>query len=471
MKVVAVTPNWDLYKGLTSTDTLRPPKSAALEWLYLRRDVAQATEDLDLTIADEYRGQRSIADFIDYVRSSVRPTVCLLSTTPSYLFWRCPPPGLSLVKRYVAALRTAAPDSKIVLVGPHATVTPDTVIRSTGADFAFRGEIDSALLTSISLLQRSQDAEFVASLVSLGSIAPELPLSGAPVSYTREDLARTEPHTWLPSASRDLLHADGYGYALLESSRGCSFDCGFCLRAGFRRKLRLKPPETFAAEVESLRRMGAAYAFLLDETFGLPRSHAREIMWILHDADLPYGAQTRPDIWREEDLELLRKTGCVYLEVGTESLTDRGIAALGKFGDAAGMKAATNRIKERIPYVGVNILDVGNPDLRLMTPKDAVNERDNEGRLPPAYTPYPGTPWGQRALTNAGLIETWDDAALLYATYSVMSRNSVIGSLMRRSQALRRIVMCGLRVVQRLGVDAGVQTRFERYKESQRGAR
>src|SRR3954451_2096687 len=45
-----------------------------------------------------------------------RPDITVVTTAPSYLFWRCPPPEITIPKRLINAVRPYV--DKIVAVGP-----------------------------------------------------------------------------------------------------------------------------------------------------------------------------------------------------------------------------------------------------------------------------------------------------------------------------------------------------------------
>jgi anaerobic magnesium-protoporphyrin IX monomethyl ester cyclase len=66
----------------------------------------------------------------------------IIPTAPSYLFWRCPQPELRVASQWITALDRP---SKVVVIGPHGSVTPRTTLDKTGADIVLRGEPDQTL--------------------------------------------------------------------------------------------------------------------------------------------------------------------------------------------------------------------------------------------------------------------------------------------------------------------------------------
>ena len=53
--------------------------------------------------------------------------VIVVTTAPSYLFWRCPPPELKVPQQLCHLLRQLP--AKLVVVGPHGSTTPRPVLR------------------------------------------------------------------------------------------------------------------------------------------------------------------------------------------------------------------------------------------------------------------------------------------------------------------------------------------------------
>jgi hypothetical protein len=70
------------------------------------------------------------------------PERIVITTAPSYLFWRCAPPELRVPQQTLQAIRSAAGDPApvVIAIGPHASTTPGATLRKLGADAAVLGE-------------------------------------------------------------------------------------------------------------------------------------------------------------------------------------------------------------------------------------------------------------------------------------------------------------------------------------------
>src|SRR3569833_4449569 len=85
----------------------------------------------------------SHSDIADELRS-FRPDMIVITTAPTYLFWRCAPPELRVPQELVAAVRDLAP--LLVGVGPHGSTTPRAALRKLGGDIVVMGECEETLV-------------------------------------------------------------------------------------------------------------------------------------------------------------------------------------------------------------------------------------------------------------------------------------------------------------------------------------
>src|SRR5690348_9509280 len=96
-------------------------------------DVLLVDAQLEELGADEIR--RRVGDF--------RPHFTVVTSAPSYLFWRCAPPELRVPQETARLLRDVS--ENLIAVGPHASTTPRTTLRKVGADAAVLGECEEIL--------------------------------------------------------------------------------------------------------------------------------------------------------------------------------------------------------------------------------------------------------------------------------------------------------------------------------------
>ncbi len=113
--------------------------------------------------------------------------------------------------------------------------------------------------------------------------------------------------------------------ALLLTSRGCPFNCSYCgCNLIFGRKLRFRSLDKIEEEVKLLKNKFAIEGlWIVDDTFTIKREHAIGVARILKKYGLIWGCQSRVDTINEELMSIMRQSGCVQIDFGVESGSQR----------------------------------------------------------------------------------------------------------------------------------------------------
>ncbi|CCE11295.1 putative Fe-S oxidoreductase homolog to Magnesium-protoporphyrin IX monomethyl ester (oxidative) cyclase [Bradyrhizobium sp. STM 3843] len=322
-----------------------------------------------------------------------RPDLIVITTAPTYLFWRCAPPELRVPQQLTRAISDLAPT--LVAVGPHGSTTPRSVLRKLDVDIVVMGECEQALLR---LADGERDFPGLAFREN-----GEIRVNGGPQAAKFID----QPALVWPDEMVRRHHHHHHRFdaepirpgAEVEASRGCPYHCTFCAKDNFRNAYRRRPAAAVLDEVDHLSRQNAEYIYFIDEIF-LPN---KELLQGLVARGLKFGVQTRIDLWKPDMLELLGRAGCVSIEAGIESLTVEGRAALEK-----NCKMDTDQLADRlvearkhVPFVQANLIEMPQDD-------DPVVQRWRQRMLdagvwandPVPLYPYPGSPdyrklWGE----------------------------------------------------------------------------
>jgi B12-binding domain/radical SAM domain protein of rhizo-twelve system len=331
--------------------------------------------------------------------AALAPDLLVLTTAPTYLFWRCPPPELRVPMEALAALR--AVDCPKVAVGPHPSTSPATTLRKLGVDAVVLGECEE----TIAALARTPLADWASLPSVLVTAAAEAGAVSAPPRSASCDMSRLPPLLWRDDeVARHVHHhhrfdggASGLG-AEIEASRGCPFACTFCAKTTHRDRYRRRPNDIVAVELDSLIRQGVGYVYFIDEIF-LPDERLLEL---LLGRDIQFGIQTRIDLWSEAQLELLGRAGCVSIEAGIESVSVEGRQALDKRCrlDTAALTGRLVHAKHFVPFVQATLMESRHDD-----PAELARWREEWIRAglwvndPVPLFPYPGSPdytrlWG-----------------------------------------------------------------------------
>ena len=328
----------------------------------------------------------------------------VVSTAPSYLFWRCAPPELRVPAEFLRRLGDRG--GKTIAVGPHGSATPAATLRKLGVDAAVRGECEEVIaalaeaadwsdVDSVAL-RRGEDVKLN------GPVAASRFVDHPPLAWGRDWIERHEHHHHRFDDDRR-----GFG-AEVEASRGCPYDCSFCAKIDFRDRYRRRELPLLLAEIDGLIAQGVGYIYFIDEIF-LPQ---KPLLEALCTRDVAFGVQTRIDLWKPELLELLGAAGCVSIEAGLESLTAEGRAALAKRCrlETEDLARLLTEARRHVPFVQANLIGSEHDNAALVDywRKKLIDAGVWANEPVPLY-PYPSSP-SYRALFGEPDDRAWERA-------------------------------------------------------------
>ena len=360
-----------------------------LEYGYSKVLLEQAGHEVE--IVDGQLEGLTVADIRQRVKN-FNPDFSVITTAPSYLFWRCAPPELRIPRQVVEAIRDIA--GTLVVVGPHASTTPRATLAKLGADVVVMGECEETLP------RLSSDWSAVDSICY--EKANEAHVQGAPhvANMTALPALHWAPE-WILRHSHHHHRFDaaptGPG-AELEASRGCPYHCTFCAKDNFRNSFRRRPLATIAEELDGLITGGVEYVYFIDEIF-LP---FRDLLEMIASRQVKFGIQTRIDLWSEAMMDLLGRAGCVSIEAGVESISEAGRDLLDKKCKISTQEITEKLVfvKNRVPFVQANLLDSKDDDpTEVESWREYLQQRGVWANKPVPLFPYPGSPdythrWG-----------------------------------------------------------------------------
>ncbi len=323
------------------------------------------------------------------------PDMTVLTTAPTYLFWRCAQPELRVPKEFLATL--GGRGGRTVAVGPHGSTTPAPTLSKLGVDLVVRGECEE-------IVAKLADGTALDEVPSLAFHRDgDLVVTGGPHAARFTDLpALSWPVEWL---QRHPHHHHRYGTepvgpgAEVEASRGCPYNCSFCAKIDFRDLYRRRDTAIILEEIDGLIAAGVRYVYFIDEIF-LPR---RDLLEALVERPIEFGVQTRIDLWKPEMLDLLGAAGCVSIEAGVESLTEEGRASLDKKCRMSTDDLADRLIHARrsVPFVQANLIAMAGDDADMVKAwREKLLAAGVWANDPVPLYPYPASPdyrrlWGE----------------------------------------------------------------------------
>ena len=315
------------------------------------------------------------------------PDMTVVTTAPTYLFWRCAPPELRAPREFLDAL--GHDGGLTVAIGPHGSVTPAAALRKLGVDIIVRGESEEVLTRIAS----TQDRASVPSIAFLKN--NDVVVTGPPAATRFIDLPAIRwPDAWI---ARHDHHHHRYGTesigpgAEVEASRGCPYSCSFCAKLDYRDKYRKRDLNIVLEEIDALQAQGVRYIYFIDEIF-LPQ---KPLLEALVGRGLAFGVQTRIDLWKPDMLDLLGEAGCVSIEAGVESLTEEGRASLDKLCRMTTDELAERLIhaRKRVPFVQANLFKTAQDEQALVDQwREKLQAAGVWANDPVPLYPYPSSP-------------------------------------------------------------------------------
>ncbi len=222
----------------------------------------------------------------------------LLQTSPDIIgigvyIW-----NVSEVAELIHIIKKVSPNTKIILGGPEVTYEPFRV-NLDDADYIIQGEGDTAFYELCKSIQNSTTNERIIKMT-----LPKLKELKLPYEYYTDD---------------DIKNR----YIYVEISRGCPFECEFCL-SSMDEKVRAFNLEEILEEFEKLWVRGARNFKFVDRTFNLNMRAANGILDFFLSKKPPYFAhfEVIPDHFPASLRSKIKQfpDGALQLEIGIQTL-------------------------------------------------------------------------------------------------------------------------------------------------------
>lgn len=351
-----------------------------------------------VAVADLILAQKNVRATVEKLVSELDPRVLGLSVMT---FQR--KTALKIIK----LVRAMKPEIKVVVGGYDPSLAPDPYMAAdSGVDYIVRGEGELTFRELVRAMESGRSPESIAGLLyrrgGEWGDNPARPVHGLDNGEIR-----------LPRRSSRVLS----GYTMLgrqvdviETSRGCTFDCSFCSIIAMRgRNFHTYSFERVLADIRDAREHGAKMLFMVDDNITLNVHRFEALCQAIVDAglnDIEYMIQgmTSAIANHGETLApLMRKAGFKYVFLGIENILEDDLEFLrasaknrardrGQNMGNATMKAIEYLHRNKMSVVGGLI--VGNPN----DTRESINANLEFARRYVDWpyiqhpTPYPGTP-------------------------------------------------------------------------------
>jgi len=231
----------------------------------------------------------------------------------------------SSVKKIIDLIKNFYPKKIVIIGGPHCTIQEQEVLNEMNADISVVGDGERAIVDIVDALNGNSDLSNIHGIFyrEKGKIKSGLP------SIEIDDL------DLLDFPNRNLIKHYSYGKETITgityfargntttimTSRGCPFNCKFCVSKSIFKKCRFRSAENVVKELEEISKDYES-VFVVDDNFLMDKKKTHKIMDLLIEKNLDL------DIWisgvritdaDEELFKKMKKAGVKSLEFGIES--------------------------------------------------------------------------------------------------------------------------------------------------------
>ena len=397
MKVLLINPNYrEVYNYVGREATMiSPPMGLAYLASYLRNN------EIEVKILDACALDLDSDEILEEIKKFDSDYVGITASTNT----------INLA--YKIANLVSGLKCKVVVGGAHTSILPaKTLEECENIDIVAIGEGEDSLLEIVS----GKELEKIEGIGFRKNKKIIINLRRKP----REDLDS------LPFPAYDLLPLDKYWspgirrypFATIVTSRGCPFNCIFCVNhLVSSKKFRARSPENVLKEIDLLvKEYGIKEINVLDDNFTLLLGRAKEICNGLikrnYDLILKTGNGIRADKIDEELISLMKKAGFYLLAFGIESGNKEILKIINKGETLEQIEEAIKLCKKyKILTEGFFIL--GNLGETEGTMQDTINfakKLDLDIAQFQAFIPFPGSKFYNEIKKNGEIFsKNWED--------------------------------------------------------------
>lgn len=242
----------------------------------------------------------------------------------------------NMVWKLCAALKEAAPKAFLVLGGPHATMYSEHIFKKTHASAVVVGEGEETFSEFLEALDAGKNLKDVAGMVLRNEDDGVFYTAPRPPIQNINSIPR--PH-YAGFRHFSFSHYGGFPplprpTASIISSRGCVFDCNYCASVRFwGRRWRFRTPENVLEEIKWLvEDMGVRSLYFFDDNFPVNKERAIAICeGIINNGwALKWACCSHVKMMNRELLEVMKASGCVTIDFGVESGSDKILRNINK---------------------------------------------------------------------------------------------------------------------------------------------
>lgn len=335
---------------------------------------------------------------------------------PRVIFMEVSTPSIMWDLETAEKLKGEMPWCTIVFCGPHATHFHEKIITNyTFVDVCVRGEFERAASDICKAVMRKKKLSGVAGITFRDSRGKVIVNKNRPLEQNMDDMPYPDRKDF-PIERYQQAFYSGKKTAIVISSRGCPFQCTYCLWPSTltMRKYRSRDPIKVVDEVEYLiKKEKVDEIFFDDDEFTMDRQKVtvfcNEIL--KRDIRIKWHCMGRVNVVNQDVLSLMNRAGCYQIFYGFESGSEKILVNVKKGITKEQIRAAVKMTKKAGIVCGGSFI-IGTPEESMETFKETIRFAKSLGAWLQFVlcSPFPGTPMYDEA-KRKGLItaKSWAD--------------------------------------------------------------
>ena len=347
----------------------------------------------------------------DYLNDNQPLAICITVTTPQ----------LPSVCEITNTIRKSKPGAKVIIGGPHITLTHSAYLRELKKGESGRAKKAFEKLEKLADVLVAGDGE-KAILEALKFDSPKVISADDPKNHLFLQVSELDTAPW---PDRELVDVGSYKYFIdgeralsIVTQLGCPFGCGFCggrNSPSFRRKRSRSIPSVIA-EIENLYNKYGVKGFMFyDDELNVDHRFFIDLMSGIIDLQTKLGIEFRlrgfikSQLFNEEQAEYMYKAGFRWILTGFESASPKILINMNK---AATVEENTKcvEIGKKYNLKVKALMSVGHPgeseETILQTRDWLINVKPDDFDIT-IITVYPGTPYYDEAKLHDELNKVW----------------------------------------------------------------
>lgn len=210
--------------------------------------------------------------------------------------------------------------SKVVLGGSGFSIFPKTIMSLCKADFGIVGPGETAINYLVKNLHN----------INRGSI-----IAMKDDSFIRSDISMATEYYWLKYGK---YHSICNNPIPIQATRGCKYNCRYCTYANIvNHSMQQRPVELVINETRNLINITKnKKVYFVDSVLNMDLDYLKKMLRAIIDSDIicEWQGCINPIEYDMQLIELMKKSGCEFCEIGIDSFSNKQLNSLGKSFDS-----------------------------------------------------------------------------------------------------------------------------------------